>query len=671
MIKYKNLLGKPNWIQIEDMEALEMLREDLETCTRVAFDTETYGEYGGLHPEAKVFGCSFALGNDDKIVKRIYWFNFLDVDDKELENGIVNVIRRLFTEGRWNILFHHASFDIRVVRRTWDIDFTHENINDTMVLALVLQNFFKVKLAELTKVVLRRESEWDTAVEKNFNDRKIKEDDRDYSDLPSQLVAGYACEDAQNTFDLFWKLLGYYSNEAKSIQNIYKMERLLQKVISKMEYNGMCVNTDYFVNLKAALLVKQDEEWKWFVEQWDEGIRVIREVKKKTDKGCYLNLNSTQHIGTILFDPTMPNGLCLPRDKIVRTEAGSISIEGDYLELTFPDHPIVQRIDAYRSRESALSKYINPILERSVVRQGLRYIHTNYFPIQTSGRFSSNNINLQNITNDKTSAEWKREFSIRRGFIAPPGYLYVAMDFASFEVAILANASQDSDLIRDLLHGEDFHSRVASIAYHRPYEEIRRKVDKEAIYQRTVSKRTSFLFIYGGGIEKAVNTQHLTVDEAASVKYAIEGAYPEMVRWRRWISDEAKGDGKVFTLCGRKCKVDPDLSYRAVNYVCQGTAADIMKYGHVEVENLLHDRKTRQVATIHDEIHFYWHPDDIDLLQPVIDIMEKRRFDPPKIGAQTYVPMRMEPLMSKTNWSEFKDATVVEIQEALEELKNG
>lgn len=661
-INYKDLIGRNHWNNIETLDELEMLKEDLEEYERVAFDTETMPTVDGqtgLDATAEVFGVVLAVGH--KKVERVYWINFMDAE-QDVCDEMIEIVRKLFTSGKWTLIFHNAYFDVSKVQYTWGIKLEHDKVNDTMLMAGVLRLWYKIKLSVLSKLVLDADSPWDVVVEQFFKEHKIKDGDRDYSDLPTQLVAGYACEDAEHTFNLFFALLPFFAKEQESLQTIYKLERSIIPAMSRMISEGMCIDIDYFKSMQTECLIKNSEQHQKFVELWEEDIKKIW-PKKKKDAAYHLNLGSGDQMGQILFGDDIENGFHLPIELATRTEkTKKISCTGEVMDSLVKQFPQLHELELYRFRDNPILKTIKPILEKAIEKDGQYYINTSYFPIKASGRFSSGNVNLQNIMNDKkVLKDWMRNFSIRKGFIAPPGYLYVAMDFASFEVAILANASQDPDLIKDLLNGEDFHSRVASIAFHRPYEELRNKVDKEAVYQRTISKNIAFLFIYGGGINKACTTYGLTYEEAESVKYAIEIAYPHMVSWKKQIGSIAGMAGKTYTLCGRKNKVDYDKSYRAVNMICQGTAADIMKYGHRDIEQILKDRKTKQVATIHDEIHFYWHPDDVDLVADIVAALETPRFE---IEKGTYVPMRMEPMVGD-NWSEFRDSSVKEIEDLL------
>jgi len=96
--------------------------------------------------------------------------------------------------------------------------------------------------------------------------------------------------------------------------------------------------------------------------------------------------------------------------------------------------------------------------------------------------------------------------------------------------------------------------------------------------------------------------------------------FPDLRTMQKWQSERA----------GRQ----------AVNFLIQGDAADLFKTAAVRVNNLLRAEraKTRIVNFVHDEIQFYFHRDELHLLQPVKDLMED-------------FPQYTLPIVSDMEWS--------------------
>jgi DNA polymerase-1 len=84
---------------------------------------------------------------------------------------------------------------------------------------------------------------------------------------------------------------------------------------------------------------------------------------------------------------------------------------------------------------------------------------------------------------------------------------------------------------------------------------------------------------------------------------------------------------------------------QGVNYLIQGTCADLFKIALVRVYNLLKrdNCKSRIVAPIHDEIMFYYHTSELDLLKEIVANMEEFDFR---------VPIKVSLSYSRKNWNE-------------------
>ena len=78
-------------------------------------------------------------------------------------------------------------------------------------------------------------------------------------------------------------------------------------------------------------------------------------------------------------------------------------------------------------------------------------------------------------------------------------------------------------------------------------------------------------------------------------------AYPEVVRLQNRIAYRLQDTGYIKSAWGRRFHVDPRDSYKAVNYLVQGTSADLLKAALVR----LHAEGVPIVACVHDELIAY------------------------------------------------------------------
>src|SRR5690606_35811774 len=97
---------------------------------------------------------------------------------------------------------------------------------------------------------------------------KEKDKNKPYDAIPERLIFGYACEDAENTFDLYNEVTPYYKYEIEAMHNIYRMEREVLKVCSNLEFHGLCMDYDYLIELKSRIEADYVKDTEEFIENW-------------------------------------------------------------------------------------------------------------------------------------------------------------------------------------------------------------------------------------------------------------------------------------------------------------------------------------------------------------------------------------------------------------------
>jgi DNA polymerase-1 len=129
--------------------------------------------------------------------------------------------------------------------------------------------------------------------------------------------------------------------------------------------------------------------------------------------------------------------------------------------------------------------------------------------------------------------------------------------------------------------------------------------------QRNKAKTGQFSKIYGVGLELFAARNGMTIPEAAAFFEMYETEFPETrksggfqghVTQKLIERERSEGEAYVTTAYGRKEPCYPSKAYRAVNYLIQGTAADVLK------DRLVALSKTwlgnYMTLPIHDEILF-------------------------------------------------------------------
>ncbi len=356
-----------------------------------------------------------------------------------------------------------------------------------------------------------------------------------------------------------------------------KIEFPLARVLYNMEKEGFFVDTASL----AAFSAKLTE----MIELHLEKIYLLA--------GEQFNVNSPKQLGHILFEV-----LNLPP---VRKTKSGYSTDAEVMEKLRPYHPIIGEILEYRKVAKLKSTYAEGLL--SAADEHGR-VHTSFKQALTAtGRLSSTEPNLQNIP---IKTELGRE--MRKFFAAEKeGYLLIDADYSQIELRLLAAISGDTGMISAFEGGADIHTSTAMNVFGVAADEVTVELRKRA-------KAINFGIVYGMGAFSLAGDLHIPVYAAREYIEGYFKSYPMVEKYLSDIVEQAKKDGFVTTLLGRrryikelssKKKTEVAFGERvAMNSPIQGSAADIIKLAMVNVERKLREGgyDARLIMQVHDEL---------------------------------------------------------------------
>lgn len=190
--------------------------------------------------------------------------------------------------------------------------------------------------------------------------------------------------------------------------------------------------------------------------------------------------------------------------------------------------------------------------------------------------------------------KYKTKGGLRDAFLAnPPGeddWVMVGNDYASEEIALVANMSREEGFLYPLRHDLDVHMYVAETRFHVSDPEFRDK-----------SKAVSFGKIYGGGSTMIANRLGISKQEANKIIYDYDTGMSVFARWQKALQKQAKRTGFAKTFFGRTIYLarwfnSPDNGLRAyadrvaLNSPIQGPAAPntliLTTLGYVPIKHL-------------------------------------------------------------------------------------
>ena len=366
--------------------------------------------------------------------------------------------------------------------------------------------------------------------------------------------------------------------EERGVTDLYRTVELpLTGVLAAMEDAGVKIDTYRMGEITARLADRVEE----------------LESQAYELAGEEFVLGSTQQVGKILFEKL---GLTAGR----KGKTG-YSTDAKVLRSIRDEHAIVEVLEEWRELSKLLNTYLGPL--PSLLSEHDARLHTTFNQtVAATGRLSTSDPNLQAIP---VRTELGRE--IRSAFIAEEGHRLLSADYSQIELRILAHVSGEPKLREAFERGEDIHTATAS-------EVLGKDAAVLTAAERAVAKMINFGIVYGISAFGLAENLGIPRDEAQRYIDAYLARFPHVQDFIARTIEQATADGYVTSLLGRRRPV-PEIraSNRqtrgfgeriAVNFVMQGSNADIIKVAMIRIAQRLRDegRGARLVLQVHDEL---------------------------------------------------------------------
>jgi DNA polymerase-1 len=363
----------------------------------------------------------------------------------------------------------------------------------------------------------------------------------------------------------------------RGLERLYdEVELPLTEVLAAMEETGVRIDTYRMGEITARLRDRVEE----------------LEARAYDLAGEEFVIGSPMQLGRILFEK-----LELTPGRKGKT---GYSTDGKVLRAIRGDHDIVPVIEEWRELSKLLNTYLEPL--PTLIGEDGRLHTTINQAVAATGRLSTSNPNLQSIP---IRTDLGRE--IRSAFVAEPGSRMLSADYSQIELRILAHVSGEPKLREAFLRGEDIHTATAA-------EVLGKDPRTLTTNERAIAKMINFGIVYG--ISAFGLSENLDIPKEQAQEYidAYLARFPRVQAFIARTITQTAEDGYASSLLGRRRPV-PELraSNRqtrgfgervAVNFVMQGSNADIIKVAMVAIHERLREegRGARLVLQVHDEL---------------------------------------------------------------------
>ena len=570
---------KAEWLhptEFPSMKGRQVVAIDLETCDT---DLKKMGP-GWPRKVGKVIGIALSSGDFTA-----YYPIAHDGGGNMDSEVVLKYIKSICEDESIQKVFHNAQYDIGWLS-VLNIE-VKGYIHDTMIAAALLnENRYSYTLNSIVSEYLGEYK--DEKVLKAKAEELGIDPKAEMYKLPAEFVGEYAEADALLTFRLHEKLMLEIKNDA--LETVYDTECRLIRVIFNMTKRGVRVDMQRAFELKRKLQVKEKNYLKRIKDITGSDVQVwaARSVAQAFD-----NVN-----------------LEYPRTKL-----GAPSFTQTFLDTHA--HELPRMITKARVLNKLQGTFVDGISK--YIHNGRLHAHINQIRGDSggtvTGRFSMYAPNLQQMP-------IRNEFGseLRKIFIPEQGEYWLSADYSQQEPRILThfailNKNEGAEDVQDaFIKGLDFHKQTAEMAG----------------IPRRLAKTIGLGVMYGMGYKKLAVDLDISPVEAKEMLKEFRTKVPFMQGMLEDVMNRANKVGTIRTFLGRKCRFDlyepswyePGVfhkalplkqaqaeyngqikragTYKALNRLIQGTAADQTKKAMVDVYEKL---GIVPLIQVHDELN--------------------------------------------------------------------
>lgn len=526
----------------------------------LALDTETTG-LNVQDKRDKCLGASVAFRHENGELYSDYW-PFLHKAGKEdnIDRATAKKVRWVLEKQRRPLIFANVQFDVLSLE-TLGVQVGDNPFYDVLTMQNLINENWTIGrrgLDELSVYTLsdHKLAEWEW--EKEFPLKKEKTSG--WPNTTPKMMDGYARVDAELTYRI-WEVQIQTPAWKDLPDSVWEMKQKVIRTLTELQRRG--IQTD--LDLVAALN--------------EEGTSRMAEIREELG----LNPASNKDMQELFI-----NRLGLPVfKKSEKTGAPSFAaaVMPRYEELLDRmDRPEANLYKEYQGWKTATGLLLRTYLNLTSPDGRLRTEYTTH--VTATGRLSSRNPNLQQISKEG-SKPWNNR--IKACFVAKPGYTLLSADYSQLELRLAAAYSQEPQLLEIFEEGRDVFTEMA----------------EEMGWERFKVKTFVYSIQYGGGVNRIMSAFNIPKPEAEKLRRDFYRKYPRFRALDELCKKRVSEARKLKIWTGRYRHFEYEShSYKAMNSLLQGGAADVVERVMVYAMEHLDSEDCRMLLQVHDALVF-------------------------------------------------------------------
>jgi DNA polymerase-1 len=628
-----------------------VMPEIQEITAAIGVDTETTGLNPLVH---RVVTLQFGTENTVYVLDCRPFYT-MNAEEKE---QFKHNLRTLFAHFHTCVL-HNGKFDIEMLQYHFKLNLN--GIIDTMLQEQVLHGI-GLSPKENNGITVNMQdtaARYGIKVQKDLQKWSVDLDKRDdwYQPFPQDFI-DYCAQDVRVPLQIH--SFQYDLLLQRDLMHVASLENMCVAAIARLELDGCFVDVERWRNILALKEKQRDlltselqaifdpimqnirqeayEEDKLTFDAWSQALELcevlLTEGYKENTDGLTWGAYKKRGIAQFRSEYPRPKTPKLDTSPVnlgspvqLKTVLAAIGVN---VEKTDKEHlapyardPRIKKLLEWKK----LDKFISAFGENLLAKLGPDgRMHCTYNQAgAATGRMTCSKPNWQQLPSHEPD-----ETSVRKCVVAEQGNVILTADFSNIELRILADITQDENMLDFFEKGGDLHSTTARLMFNLS-DDIDPKIAelKPGLSYRSIAKTINFGLVYGMSAHSLAADLGITLHEAQNLVSTYFAAYPGVARWLKVNPQIIIDQGYSTTLAGRK-RFFPQLQEpkfnkfsmsweeykirmstyrtlqgkyerRAKNTPIQGTSADITKYALVLLTRRIPDY-VRLVAVVHDEI---------------------------------------------------------------------